>query len=727
MDLMERIDTYATHNFKEFGLRPGRPYPFGATPVPGGVNFSIFSRHADYCVLVLFQKGEPAPFAEIPFRGMFTRPGSGEPFWGDFRIGNVFSMVVFNLNYEEIEYGFRMGAPYAKVERGKPGFQRFDAHQILLDPYARAIGGRDTWAQTPDWSNIFQHRGRIVYDDFDWESDRPLEIPIEDLVVYEAHVRGFTRDPSSGVKHAGTFAGLRDKIPYLKELGINSLELMPVYEFDELEGVHNHPETGEMLVNYWGYSTVGFFAPKAAYAATGKIKDGTMIVDEFKTLIKDLHSNGIEVMLDVVFNHTAEGNEYGPTISFRGIDNVTYYMLTQEGYYFNFSGTGNTLNCNNPVVRGMVLDCLRYWASEYHIDGFRFDLAAILGRDQSGAPMINPPLLEALANDPVLAKCKLIAEAWDAGGLYQVGSFPAFGRWGEWNGKYRDTLRRWIKGDAGLVPDLALRLQGSPDLYASRGPTASINFITCHDGFTLMDMVSYDQKHNESNGENNNDGANDNNSWNSGWEGETDDPQINTLRARQIKNAIALLMVSQGVPMMLMGDEVGQTQRGNNNMYCHDTEQSWMNWDLLKKNPALFRFFQDCIAFRKEHPVFHNRWHLRHQDYVGSGFPDISWHGSRAWHPDWSQDSRLLAFMLDGKHAKGGESPDNSIYVVTNTHWDGLGVELPRSPEGCQWHVFANTGANTPEDVWESGSEPVLSDQTHLFVGPRSVIILLAK
>jgi glycogen operon protein len=620
------------------------------------------------------------------------------------------------------------------VERGKPGFHHFDPHQILLDPYAHAIGGRDIWSdakRAADLSgmsdNIFQHRGRITYDDFDWGSDRPLEIPTEDLVVYEMHVRGFTRHPSAGVKHAGTFAGLRDKIPYLKELGVNSVELMPIYEFDELEGVHNHPETGEMLVNYWGYSTVGFFAPKAGYAATGKTKDGTMVVDELKTLVKELHSNGIEVMLDVVFNHTAEGNEYGPTISFRGIDNVTYYMLTPEGYYFNFSGTGNTLNCNNPVVRGMVLDCLRYWAAEYHIDGFRFDLAAILGRDQSGAPMVNPPLLEALANDPVLAKCKLIAEAWDAGGLYQVGSFPAFGRWGEWNGKYRDTLRRWIKGDGGLVSDLALRLQGSPDLYITRGPTASINFITCHDGFTLMDMVSYNNKHNEANGENNNDGANDNNSWNSGWEGETGDQGIQKLRIQQIKNAFALLMVSQGVPMMLMGDEMGQTQHGNNNMYCHDTELSWLDWSLLKQNPDLFRFFKSCIAFRQAHPVFHNRWHLRGQDYLGSGYPDISWHGAYAWRADWSESSRLLAFMLDGKYADGGMTQDNTIYVVTNTHWESYDVELPGLPKGQQWFVFANTGASEPEDVWDTGAEPVLSDQSHFLVGARSVVILFAK
>jgi isoamylase len=719
---MDRIDTYPTHTFKEYNMRFGRPYPFGATPVPGGINFSVFSRHADYCVLVLFKKNESKPFVEIPFRGMFMKPGTGQPFWGDFRIGNVFSMVVFGLNYEEIEYGFRMGAPHhQKVERGKPGVHRFDPGQVLLDPYARAIGGRDVWGQPPDWNNAFPHRGRIVYDDFDWESDRPLEIPIEDLVIYEMHVRGFTRHPSSDVKHAGTFAGLRAKIPYLKELGVNCVELLPIYEFDEFEGSRTHPETGEQLFNYWGYSTVGFFAPKAGFSATGKAQDGTMVADELMTLVKELHKNGIEVMLDVVFNHTAEGNEFGPTISFRGIDNITYYMLTQEGYYFNFSGTGNTLNCNNPVVRGMVLDCLRYWAAEYHIDGFRFDLAAILGRDQNGAPMANPPLLEALASDPVLAKCKLIAEAWDAGGLYQVGSFPAFGRWAEWNGKYRDTLRRWIKGDSGLVPDLSQRLQGSPDLYSSRGPTASINFITCHDGFTLMDMVSYNQKHNLANGEYNNDGANDNNSWNSGWEGSTDDPGILALRHRQIKNAFALLIVSQGVPMMLMGDEVGQTQQGNNNMYCHDSELSWLNWDLLQKNPDLFRFFKNCIAFRKEHAVFRNRWHL----YGG----DISWHGAQAWHPDWSEQSRMLGFLLDGKHAKGKDDIgfDNSIYVFTNTHWEGHDVELPGSPEGKPWHVFANTGADSPQDIWEIGAEPVLSDQSRLFVGPRSVVILLAK
>ena len=483
-----------------YKLRPGRPIPFGATFVPGGVNFSIFSSHATGCTLVLFDKGEPLPKARIPFPK-------------EFRIGNVFSMTVFDLDYETTEYGYLMDGPFNPQEG-----HRFDSTKILLDPYARAIGGRDVWGKQPDWNDVFPHRSRLVFDDFDWDDDLPLEIPMEDLVIYEMHVRSFTRHPSSSAKYPGTFAGIRQKIPYLKELGVNCVELMPIYEFDEFENSRTNPDTGELLLNYWGYSTVGFFAPKAGYAATGKM---SMQVDEFKALVKALHKNGIEVMLDVVFNHTAEGNENGPYISFRGIDNKTYYMLTPDGYYFNFSGTGNTLNCNNPIVRNIVLDCLRYWAAEYHVDGFRFDLASILGRDPLGYPLSNPPLLESLAYDPILARCKLIAEAWDAGGLYQVGSFPAYGRWAEWNGKYRDTIRKFLKGEAGQVGDLAQRIQGSPDLYAGRGPTASINFITAHDGFTLNDLVSYNDKHNEANGEGNRDGANDNNSWNCGWEGPT--------------------------------------------------------------------------------------------------------------------------------------------------------------------------------------------------------------
>ena len=555
--ILERIDTHPTHTYQDFKLRRGRPFPFGATLIPGGVNFSIYSSHATACTLVLFKKRAPEPMVEIPFPD-------------EFRIGNVYSMIVFDLDYENIEYGYRF-----EGEFNPRNGHWFDRSQILMDPYAKIISGRDVWGITPDWNHPYQHRSRIAFDDFDWENDRPLEIPPEDLIVYEMHVRSFTQHPTSGVKHPGTFAGIREKIPYLKDLGINAVEMMPIFEFDEFENSRPSPISGETLLNYWGYSTVGFFAPKAGYAATGKLG---MQVDEFKNLVKELHHNGIEVILDVVFNHTAEGNENGPYISFRGIDNKTYYMLTPEGYYFNFSGCGNTLNCNNPIVRNLVLDCLRYWVSEYHIDGFRFDLASILGRDPWGAPLTNPPLLEILAFDPILAKCKLIAEAWDAGGLYQVGSFPAYGRWAEWNGKYRDTVRQFLKGD-GNVGEMAQRLQGSPDLYAASGraPATSINFVTCHDGFTLADLVSYNHKHNEANGENNNDGGDDNESWNCGAEGWTDDPNINALRQRQMRNAIAILLVSQGVPMLLMGDEVGRSQNGNNNTYCHDSELTWLN------------------------------------------------------------------------------------------------------------------------------------------------------
>lgn len=703
---IERIDVHPTHKYESFKLRCGKPYPFGATLVPGGVNFSIYSSLATSCTLVLFQKHAKEPMAEIPFPE-------------EFRIGNVYCMVVFDLDYENVEYGYRMDGPN--------DFQQghwFDKTKILLDPYAKLIGGRDIWGVTPDWKDVYHHRAKIANEDFDWENDKALEIAPEDQIIYEMHVRSFTKSPSSGVreKFRGTFAGIREKIPYLKELGVNSIELMPIYEFDEFENSRPNPETGELLLNYWGYSTVGFFAPKAGFAATGKLG---MQGDELKALVKELHKNGIEIILDVVFNHTAEGNENGPYISYRGIDNKTYYMLTPEGYYFNFSGTGNTLNCNNPVVRGMVLDCLRYWASEYHIDGFRFDLAAILGRDPLGYPLSNPPLLESLAFDPVLARCKLIAEAWDAGGLYQVGSFPAYGRWAEWNGKYRDTLRKFLKGDT-TVGELAQRLQGSPDLYAPSGrvPATSINFISCHDGFTLMDIVSYNYKHNEANGENNNDGGNDNDSWNCGWEGPTDNLDINALRHRQIKNALAMLMVSQGVPMILSGDEIGRTKNGNNNTYCHDNHLNWLDWSLLEKNADLFKFFKNCIAFRKAHPVLRNPDHFQNRDYVGSGYPDISWHGTKAWYADWSTN-HTIAFLLCGKHAKQGLVEDNYIYVAVNMHWETQWFEIPGLPSERQWKIFANTGANSPEDSWEPGTEPLLENQNGLLLRDRSVVILV--
>jgi glycogen operon protein len=692
---MQRVDSYPTQEYAGYQIRPGRVFPFGATLVPGGANFSIYSGHASACTLVLFKQGQSGPLVEIPF------PNS-------FRIGNVFAMTIFDFDYETLEYGYRMDGPFDPAAG-----HRFDPSKILLDPYAKAVAGREVWGTDLAEERPGPYRGRVIPEDFDWAGDRPLETPIEDLVIYEMHVRGFTRHPSAGVKYPGTFAGIREKIPYLKELGINCVEMMPVYEFDEFENSRLGPD-GQLLMNYWGYSTVGFFAPKAGYAATGKIG---MQVDELKALVKELHKNGIEVLLDVVFNHTAEGNECGPCFSFRGIDNQTYYMLTPQGSYFNFSGTGNTLNCNHPVVRSMVRDCLRYWATDYHIDGFRFDLATILGRSSSGAPLPNPPLLESLAFDPVLARCKLIAEVWDPAGLYQVGSFPAYGRWAEWNGKYRDCVRKFLKGDACQVGEMAQRLDGSPDLYGRRGATASVNFITCHDGFTLNDLVSYIHKHNQANGENNGDGANDNHSWNCGVEGPTDDPAVKRLRSRQVRNALALLLVSQGVPMLLMGDEIGRTQRGNNNPYCHDNEVSWLDWRLREANADLFAFVKHCVAFRKAHPM------LRNRVAVGA---NITWHGLSAWRADWSGHCRTLAFMLSGGSPPGSGAA-MAIYTAMNMHWQSHRFALPALPAGVHWHQFANTGLPSPADIVPPGSEPPLADQCWLLVGDRSVVILVGK
>jgi len=701
---METIDLYPTHEHQGFQLRAGRPFPFGATIVAGGVNFSVFSRYATGCTLVLFERGKLQPLVEIPF-------------FDGFRIGNVYSMIVFGIDVENIEYGYRMDGPL-----DPSAGHRFDQSKILLDPYARAIGGRDVWGQEPNWSNKLQYRGRLVLDDFDWAGDCPLEVPMQDLIIYEMHVRGFTRHSSSNIKFPGTFAGIREKIPYLKALGVNCIELLPVFEFDEFDNVRTNPVTGERLLNYWGYSTVGFFAPKSAYAATGKIG---MQVDELKALVKKLHAEGIEVILDVVFNHTAEGNADGPFFSFKGLDNKTYYMLTPGGDYFNFSGTGNTLNCNNPVVRNLVIDCLRYWVSEYHIDGFRFDLASILGRAPNGAPLANPPLLESLAYDPVLGKCKLIAEAWDAGGLYQVGSFPAYGRWAEWNGKYRDCIRKFLKGDPGQVGELASRLMGSPDLYSGRGATASVNFITCHDGFSLWDLFSYNAKHNEANGEHNNDGSNDNLSWNCGSEGPTEDPQINALRLRQVKNAFAILMLSQGVPMILMGDEVGHTQRGNNNTYCQDNELTWFDWDKVKDRAELLNFVRQIIAFRHEHVLLRNRDHLDGQVRDGHVPPSVSWHGLRAWQVDWSNESRVLGMLISGQPLKpqGGDH----IYAALNMHWETHSFQLPPLPVERSWHLVANTAMPAGEDIWPCCAEPVLSDQTRVTVADRSVVILVSR
>lgn len=688
---MRPMDDYPTHELNGIKYRWGHVHPFGSTILYDDVvNFSIFSKDATACELLLYNQGEPEPFAVIPFPETF-------------RIGNVFSMIVYGFDYESMEYAFRMDGPYDP----KKGY-RFDKTKVLLDPYAKMISGRDVWGAQPNE----QLRCRVIPSDYDWANDKPLEIPLKDLVIYEAHVRGLTMGEPDETKHRGTFAGLLNKIDYLKELGVNCVELLPIFEFDEFENSRVIDDT--TLLNYWGYSTVGFFAPKAGYASSSTLG---FAAEELKNVVKHLHAAGIEVMLDVVFNHTAEGNERGNYLSFRGIDNRTYYLLTPEGYYYNFSGCGNTLNCNNAVVRSFILDCLRYWVSVYHIDGFRFDLASILSRGADGVPLSSPPILEALAQDPVLGKTKLVAEAWDAGGLYQVGSFPAWGRWAEWNGKYRDCVRRFIKSDGECGPELLMRIQGSPDLYGNRNAEASVNFITCHDGFTLADLVSYNEKHNEANGEDNRDGANDNNSWNCGVEGPTDDAAINALRQRQIRNAAALLLLSRGVPMLLAGDEFCNSQGGNNNAYCQDSPVSWLDWSDLEKNRSTFEFFKTLIAFRAQHPV------LRRKDfYAGmnqSGYPELSFHGCHAWSLDQSQPFCTFGFMYAETQADHDAQQDCFIYCGVNAHWEEQTLELPVIPGHMSWYKVAYTAEEVGGEVAVDGRPVTLA--------PRSLIMLIAK
>ena len=700
------MTVYPSYQLGDFKFRPGRPRPFGATVVPDGINFSIFSCHATSCSLVLFKKGAETPMVEIPFLESF-------------RTGDVYAMTVLGLDPAEIEYGFRLDGPFEPAAG-----HRFDAQQILLDPYAKAIGGLDEWGQSGSRNGIYPYRARPFVDDFDWEGDQQLNIPLEDLVIYEMHVRGFSADCSSAVETPGTFAAVIEKIPYLLDLGVNCIELMPVFEFDELDNDNVDPDTGRPLQNYWGYNPVAFFAPKAAYAA------GTEPAQELKQLVKACHQSGIEVWLDVVVNHTAEGNEDGPTISYRGIDNSVYYLLKPDGSYQNFSGTGNTFNCNHPIVRVVLLDCLRYWVSEFHIDGFRFDLAASMGRDPAGVPDPNPPLLEVLAYDPILAHTKLIAEAWDAGGLYQVGSFPAYGRWAEWNGRFRDDVRRFVKGDAGLVGAMAARIQGSPDIYGDRGPRASVNFITAHDGFTLRDLVSYNEKRNLANGEDNRDGADENFSWNSGWEGDTDDADVKQLRQRQMKNFLSILMVSQGVPMLLMGDEIGQSKGGNNNSYCHDSALNYFDWQRLQTQPSLYQFVRHLTQFRAAHPVLRRRNYLKHQASAnGNGqlCDSISFHGRQTWAPDWSSESRQLAALFCGSATRDEDNPQDVIYMIMNAHWETAAFELPRLSRSKAWHVAVNTSMPPPHDSYPAGAEVILEDQTEMLIGARSVAILVAR
>lgn len=689
-DHMVPLDT-----LEGFRIRPGFFDINGATALSDGVCFTIHSQGATSCELLLYE-----PYAKEPF-AILKYPDN-------YRIGNVFSMIVFDLDVEDFQYAFRLDGPYDK----KKGLL-FDKHKPLLDPYAKAVVGQSEWGQKPD--AFLGYRGRVVKNNFDWGITKPSIIPMEDLIIYEMHVRGFTKDASSGVAHPGTFHGIMEKIPYLKELGINAVELMPIFEFDEMRD--HRVIDGRELLDYWGYNTVSFFAPNTSYASDIEYNH---VGTELKQLIKTLKENGIEVILDVVFNHTAEGNEDGPFFSFKGIDNNVYYMLTPDGNYYNFSGCGNTVNCNHPVVQQMIVECLRYWVTTYRVDGFRFDLASILGRNEDGTPMDKPPLLQTLAFDPILGDVKLIAEAWDAGGLYQVGNFPSWKRWSEWNGKYRDDLRDFLKGGYWKAPEAALRISGSSDLYNpfERGTNASINFITCHDGFSLYDLYSYNHKHNEANGWNNTDGSDDNRSWNCGAEGDTKDPLILKLRYRMIKNAFAVLICSRGTPMFLSGDEFCDTRFGNNNPYCQDNLTSWLDWKLLDTHRDIFEFCKYMIHFRRNHPAIRKSIAQSH-----CGFPPISQHGATPWDDNFTQDSKIVCTMFAGHDEK--QDLEDIVYLAVNPYWESILIHLPKLPEPLQWHLAVDTSlSDTGGCTFEK--EQMSHVGNDYLIGARTVVVLTA-
>lgn len=673
-----------------FSTRRGSCRPFGATLQADGVNFALFSRHAQAISLVLFREGREEPFAEIPLDPAVHKTG------------DVWHIFVRGLSPDFL-YGYCVHGPSAP----KSG-HRFNSSVVVLDPYARALSGNARWGQADvphgQPNGRLTRRSRIVATDFDWEGDAPPSTPMAQTIVYELHVRGFTRHTSSTVVHPGTYLGLIEKIPYLQALGVTAVQLMPVFEFDELEHARRNPATGDLLLNYWGYSPLSFFAPKAAYAA----KAGQQ-VREFKEMVKAFHRAGLEVILDVVYNHTAEGNENGPTHSFRGLDNALYYILDKEGRYYNFSGCGNTFNCNHPIVRDHILDSLIEWVTEMHVDGFRFDLAAILARGAHGQVLDEPPLLHHIAEHPLLSGVKLIAEAWDAAGLSRIGKFPAWGRWAELNGVYRDDVRRFIRGDADATANVAKRICGSLDLYGNTAPQAthSVNFITCHDGFTLNDLVSYNGKHNEANGENNRDGWDASFCCNFGHEGATGNAAINAQRQRQMRNYFTMLLVSQGVPFLLHGDEFARTQGGNNNAYCQDNDISWVDWSLTRKNAGLVRFVRRMIALRKRYFTLSREQFVNH----------VSWHGVKVADPDWTGQSRTLAFHLHGWH----EHPD--LYVLFNAHWESQRFNLPSCPG--QWKRLVDTNLASPEDIVEEQDAVALRPVDHYIMSPRSAVILV--
>ncbi len=688
---MKRIDEMPIMEINGLKVARGKTMPFG-TEIIGdrAVNFSIYSKDATGCELCLFHKGDKEPFATFTFTD-------------EFKIGSVYSVMIFDLDWEEIEYGYRFDGP----NDHRNGYW-FDKTKTVLDPYARLVSGHEVWHKRDYSEEEFEFRGRIIRDDFEWEGDRPLNVPMNDYIIYEMHVRGFTKDKSSKVKHKGTFAGVIEKIPYLKRLGINCVELLPIFEFDEFYDVG-----GPEFTNYWGYMPVNYFSPKSGYAKSGPMG---LAADELKNMIKQLHKNGISVILDVVFNHTAEGDHRGHYISFRGVDNKTYYVMDNEGNYANLTGSGNTFNCNNPIVRGFILDSMRYWVSNYHVDGFRIDEAPIFARNQDGSPMVSPPLVDSIAFDPVLGSTKLISEGWDADGLCTIGKFP--NGWADWNPKMRDLVKRFIKGSAEDGPEILNVIQGSPDMFWNSSPAASLNYLNCHDGMTLFDTVAYNTAHNEANPFPTPMSNFDNQSWNCGVEGETDVLEVNDLRKRQMKNMISILLLSRGVPMFCAGDEFANTQYGNNDAYCHDSILTWLDWNRLKENKDLFEYFKKMIAFRKEHPV------IKKDDFKmdknSSGYPELSWHGEKAWELETNKPFLTFAMMYSEPALEFGTKEDCFIYCAINAHWEEHTLELPIIPEDMKWRIYAYTG--DPDSLCDNNE---CIGNVHLM--PRSVMVLIGK
>ena len=685
----------------------GEPHPIGATVVGDGVNFSLFSRSARAVELLLFDRYDD----DVPRQVIPLDPLAHRTF-------DCWHVHVSGVGGGTI-YGYRIEGPDAPHEG-----HRYDADKVLVDPYARAIVYGDNFSHDracEDGPNVASSMKSLVVDpsDFDWQGVTPPNIPPTERVVYEAHVRGFTRDPSSNTKHPGTFDALVEKIPYLVDLGVTTVELLPVFQFDESDSALFDPLTGRPLTNYWGYNPIGFFAPHRNYYT----EDWSQMkhLTGFREMVRAMHAAGLEVFLDVVFNHTAEGDERGPTLSFRGVENSVYYLLDprDRARYLNFSGTGNTVNSNHPVVRRMILDCLRYWVEVMRVDGFRFDLAAVMSRDEDGVPMRHPPLPWEIEMDPVLSRTRLVAEAWDAGGLYQVGHFPGE-RWYEWNGVFRDDVRRFVRGDFGFAGAVAARMMGSPDLYQHRGrhSTLSLNFVTCHDGFTMYDLVSYATKHNEANGEDGRDGADENFSDNNGVEGPTDDPRIEARRVQQVKNMFAILLLSQGTPMILGGDELCRTQGGNNNAYCQDNEVSWYDWTRLDRYRDVHRFVRTLIRLRRSHPSLRRRRFVVGHDAdcpTPPGITRVRWHGTSLDAPDWSPGSRTVAFTLL-------PAPDDvGIHIVLNMHEEALDFEVPPGA----WVRVVDTAARSPQDVCEPAEARPISG-TRVRVEARSVVVLMS-